>query len=1472
MFKHKKHLVDHTKIAHSKSKEVWKCPFCPSEYVWEKGFKAHLKTKHLDSTRKRKHNNETDKEPTPSKKRRRQARKKLDYLPDEPDLILNADDDADDDAEERVYRENWHAIKTHTRGGDDSYLQTLINVRWKDQDTPDFAEVLKPVFQNASGRLRIQASNGFILKKNDDVDEDDKDDEAEFRYFHACENNAALFENPQQVYNQNDFDNFLQNMRDKDHLEHARQERPNTKYTVSKITNTSFYIYTLKDFPMGGCEEEKEEEEEEEEEEETEEKLPSYLSRARGLRLLLRDSAGRVYRDRKCLFRCLALYQGTKPSKFASKTQQLLRRFMRKTKKVRFEGVTLDELNVCESEFDVPIEVFEFDDDDDDDDAESPKLVCVRRSDYQSVKQRDRRRRRRPLQLLLYKNQHFCFIQNVDKLGHAFSCPKCHKLWKQNWMMKRHEKTCFGDGQKHVYSGGVYTPTPSPLETLEKAGLDVDTSQTFPFRATFDFESFLSQADLPKTKRVDSKTVFTARHVPLSVSVSSNVPGYSEPKFFHVENNDEKDLQIRVQHFIDQFVDYLEIISSESFELMKDRYQHVYDQIAEREKEEYEHEDRRIGLSASSLKEVLDNYLRELPVLGFNSSNYDLNLTKIYLFKRLCRGGESEGVNAGGELGEEDSFRWVLRDGIRYLVKQNNQFKAVVTPTLKFLDIANYLAPGCSYAQYLKAFDVREKKSHWPYEYIDSLSRLEETQLPPHEAFYSSLKKSNISAEEYAECQEVWARNPKTEKPMKNLWELLEYYNNNDVQPFLSAIDEQSRFFSDRSIDMFKDGIGIPGLTLRYLFKTLPSEDIYFSLFGEDQAYLHTLLRENLVGGPSIIFERYHEKGVTKIRGQDGKDVETLEGFDANALYLFALMQNMPCGTPVVRRKEDNFAPQRRRGRYGLLAREWLEWESCESGRPVRHRYNGGEQRLGKRNLPVDGWDPRTKTAYQFHGCVFHGCEKCCSEKPFPHPFKKDASREELRENTREITAYLREKVGVEVKEIWECEWKKKKKCDSKIIPFLKSKNLLSGYSSPFPQRKNKKITDRDIIEAIQKDKMFGLVKCDVEVPSDLRKHFSEMPPVFKNTKISKEDIGGFMREYADKHKLLSQPRRSLIGSMFGKQLVFTTSILQWYLKQGLKVSNVTLTVEYQPSACFREFGERVSEARRAGDQDVHKRIIAEIFKLLGNSAYGKTLTNIANHCDVTFLNDREASKKINSPLFKKLTPLRPDWNEVESKKKQLNHKLPLHVGFFVYQEAKLKMLKFHYDCIDKYIDRADYQLCQMDTDSYYMVLSTPTLEDAVRPSLRRKFFEDYHTWFPSPACKHHMSDFVETRVAFKEWVPKGQCCLDRLAFDKRTPGLFKLEYKGDGIVALCSKTYLCFGQKNDKVSTKGLSKKRNHFRKTQFLNVLKQRQSAGGTNMSFRTDGREMFTYTQQRDALSFLYLKRKVGTDGSSTTPLDI
>ena len=54
-------------------------------------------------------------------------------------------------------------------------------------------------------------------------------------------------------------------------------------------------------------------------------------------------------------------------------------------------------------------------------------------------------------------------------------------------------------------------------------------------------------------------------------------------------------------------------------------------------------------------------------------------------------------------------------------------------------------------------------------------------------------------------------------------------------------------------------------------------------------------------------------------------------------------------------------------------------------------------------------------------------------------------------------------------------------------------------------------------------------------------------------------------------------------------------------------------------------------------------------------------------------------------------------------------------------------------------------------------------------------------------------------------------------AYDKRTPGLFKVEWEGKSIIGLCSKTYYCFGAK-DKFSCKGVNKKCNDISKDKYL------------------------------------------------------
>ena len=319
---------------------------------------------------------------------------------------------------------------------------------------------------------------------------------------------------------------------------------------------------------------------------------------------------------------------------------------------------------------------------------------------------------------------------------------------------------------------------------------------------------------------------------------------------------------------------------------------------------------------------------------------------------------------------------------------------------------------------------------------------------------------------------------------------------------------------------------------------------------------------------------------------------------------------------------------------------------------------------------------------------------------------------------------------------------------------------------------------------------MKSYLECDIHVPEHLREKFSEMCPVFKNTEISRDDIGEFMKAYAEENDIMSRPRRSLIGNMKGEKILLATPLLKWYLEHGLEVTRVYQVIEYTPKPCFKPFGDAVSDARRAGDADPSKAIIADTMKLVGNSSYGKTITNKERHRQVKFCDDDEVPNLINSPFFRELNPINDDTYEVESSKKKIKLDLPLQVGFFVYQYAKLRMLQFYYDFLDKYMHRSDFEYCEMDTDSAYIAISGECLEDLVKPEMIHEFENDKCNWFPRTDTEEHAKH------------------------DKRTPGLFKVEWEGNGIISLCSKTYYCFGDRKDQFSCKGVNRKNNVINK----------------------------------------------------------
>ena len=180
-----------------------------------------------------------------------------------------------------------------------------------------------------------------------------------------------------------------------------------------------------------------------------------------------------------------------------------------------------------------------------------------------------------------------------------------------------------------------------------------------------------------------------------------------------------------------------------------------------------------------------------------------------------------------------------------------------------------------------------------------------------------------------------------------------------------------------------------------------------------------------------------------------------------------------------------------------------------------------------------------------------------------------------------------------------------------------------------------------------------------------------------------------------------------------------------------------------------------------------------------------------------------------------------------------------------VYQLAKLKMLEFYYDFLDKFIDQRDFELLQMDTDSFYFAMSANDLEEIIRPQLRDLYAKEKSKWLVTDN------------------------------YSKRVPGLFKPKFKGKRMITLTSKCYYADGgadaDTESKISCKGVSKGQNEMTWDRYRNALESSIDRA-SNKGFRLKGQSIVSYQQDKLGLSAYYDKRIVHKDGIHTGPLGV
>ena len=81
---------------------------------------------------------------------------------------------------------------------------------------------------------------------------------------------------------------------------------------------------------------------------------------------------------------------------------------------------------------------------------------------------------------------------------------------------------------------------------------------------------------------------------------------------------------------------------------------------------------------------------------------------------------------------------------------------------------------------------------------------------------YSLLKGKTVSNEDIDECEKVWK-----EQNMKTFGDYVRYYNDLDVTGLVEGIVKMSEIFRNQKLDIFKDGVSLPRLTQKQIFKAL---------------------------------------------------------------------------------------------------------------------------------------------------------------------------------------------------------------------------------------------------------------------------------------------------------------------------------------------------------------------------------------------------------------------------------------------------------------------------------------------------------------------------------------------------------------------------------------------------------------------------------------------------------------------------
>ena len=194
---------------------------------------------------------------------------------------------------------------------------------------------------------------------------------------------------------------------------------------------------------------------------------------------------------------------------------------------------------------------------------------------------------------------------------------------------------------------------------------------------------------------------------------------------------------------------------------------------------------------------------------------------------------------------------------------------------------------------------------------------------------------------------------------------------------------------------------------------------------------------------------------------------------------------------------------------------------------------------------------------------------------------------------------------------------------------------------------------------------------------------------------------------------------KKLVCNLYDKKkYVVHINSLKQGLNHGLKLTKIHRIIEFNQEAWLKPYIDMNTELRKLARNDFEK----DLFKLMNNSVFGKTMENIRKHREIKLVTtDKKRSKLVSEPNYHTINLISEDFPIIEMKKTKVKMKKPIYLELSILEISKILMYDFWYDYMKpKYNDNV--RLCYMDTDNSIMNIKTNDFYKDISDNVDNRF------------------------------------------------------------------------------------------------------------------------------------------------------